>query len=70
MNAAAAPAQMLVDGREADSVSALERGLHYGDGLFETLGCIAGRPRFLALHLKRLAARLCAPADASAGRSP
>lgn len=46
-------------------MSALDRGLHYGDGLFETLGCIAGRPRFLALHLKRLArgcARLKMPA--------
>ena len=62
---AAAAERVLVNGRDCDSVSALERGLHYGDGLFETMGCIAGRPRFLALHLKRLArgcARLQLPA--------
>ncbi|HEV2703058.1 MAG TPA: aminodeoxychorismate lyase [Steroidobacteraceae bacterium] len=32
-----------------------DRGLHYGDGLFETIACRAGRPRFLSLHLERLA---------------
>ena len=32
----------------------IERGLHYGDGLFETLACVGGAPRLLALHLKRL----------------
>jgi 4-amino-4-deoxychorismate lyase len=53
---AVAPEKVLVNGAEAAPVSALDRGLHYGDGLFETLGCIAGRPRFLTLHLKRLAA--------------
>ena len=53
---AVAPERVLVNGAEATQVSALDRGLHYGDGLFETLGCIAGRPRFLTLHLKRLAA--------------
>jgi 4-amino-4-deoxychorismate lyase len=53
--AAAAPELVLVNGLKTDMVSALERGLHYGDGLFETLGCIAGRPRFLSLHLRRLA---------------
>ncbi len=53
---AGTPERVLVNGAEAAHVSALDRGLHYGDGLFETLGCIAGRPRFLALHLKRLAA--------------
>jgi 4-amino-4-deoxychorismate lyase len=37
-------------------VSALERGLHFGDGLFETIACEGGRPRFLELHLRRLAA--------------
>jgi 4-amino-4-deoxychorismate lyase len=35
-------------------VSALERGLHYGDGLFETIACTGGAPRLLPLHLKRL----------------
>ena len=54
-----------VDGRAAAEVSLLDRGLHYGDGLFETIACVAGRPRFLDLHLERLAsgcARLAIPA--------
>lgn len=34
--------------------SALDRGLHFGDGLFETIACLKGRPRFLPLHLERL----------------
>jgi 4-amino-4-deoxychorismate lyase len=33
----------------------LDRGLHYGDGLFETIACRRGRARFLSLHLERLA---------------
>ena len=32
----------------------MNRGLHYGDGLFETIACVSGRPRFLPLHLERL----------------
>lgn len=32
----------------------LDRGLHYGDGLFETIACRGGRPNFLELHLERL----------------
>jgi 4-amino-4-deoxychorismate lyase len=43
-----------VNGRAEMQVSVLERALHYGDGLFETIACIGGRPRFLGLHLKRL----------------
>src|SRR5260221_5015218 len=38
-----------------DGVSAYDRGLHYGDGLFETIICRHGRARFLSLHLERLA---------------
>jgi 4-amino-4-deoxychorismate lyase len=45
---------MLVDGLPGTSVSAADRGLHYGDGLFETITCRGGRPRWLALHLTRL----------------
>ncbi len=33
----------------------LDRGLHFGDGLFETIACRHGRPRFLPDHLERLA---------------
>jgi 4-amino-4-deoxychorismate lyase len=32
-----------------------DRGLHYGDGLFETMVCRQGRIRFAALHAARLA---------------
>ena len=28
--------------------------MHFGDGLFETIACRRGRPRFLSLHLERL----------------
>jgi 4-amino-4-deoxychorismate lyase len=42
--------QPLVEG-----VSPYDRGLHYGDGLFETIVCVKGRARFLSLHLERLA---------------
>ena len=46
---------MRVNGRAAAEVSVLERGLHYGDGLFETIACVGGEPRFLRRHLRRLA---------------
>jgi 4-amino-4-deoxychorismate lyase len=49
------PEESWVDGRSASDVSVLERGLHYGDGLFETLAVVGGVPRLLARHLKRLA---------------
>ena len=52
--AASDPQLVQVNGRVAAYVSVLERGLHYGDGLFETIACIGGRPRFLDLHLARL----------------
>jgi 4-amino-4-deoxychorismate lyase len=48
------PELVRVNGRAAREVSALERGLHYGDGLFETIACLGGQPRLLELHLKRL----------------
>ena len=35
-------------------ISPLDRGLHFGDGLFETIACRGGRARFLSLHLDRL----------------
>lgn len=41
--------QALVEG-----VSPYDRGLHYGDGLFETIVCVKGRARFLSLHMERL----------------
>jgi 4-amino-4-deoxychorismate lyase len=54
-----APQAVWVNGRPDAALSPFERGLHYGDGLFETIACLGGRPRFLNLHLERLA-RGCA----------
>lgn len=45
----------LVDGQHGTQLDVQDRGLHYGDGLFETIACRAGRARFLELHLERLA---------------
>ena len=47
-------ATVLVNGRPEGALSVLERGLHFGDGLFETIACLKGRARFLTLHLERL----------------
>jgi 4-amino-4-deoxychorismate lyase len=47
---------VLVNGFRGDMLSPLDRGLHFGDGLFETIACVSGRPRFLTWHLERLAA--------------
>jgi 4-amino-4-deoxychorismate lyase len=48
-----------VDGARIDVVPSDDRGLAYGDGVFETVLIRAGRPRFLDAHLARLA-RGCA----------
>ena len=48
------PIQVLIDGQPARGIDALDRGLHYGDGLFETIACRGGHARFLELHLQRL----------------
>jgi len=63
---------VLIDGAAprdpGTAVSVLERGLHYGDGLFETIACLAGKPRLLARHLRRLTSgceRLGLPCDAA-----
>ena len=44
-----------VDGQPADALSLKDRGLAYGDGLFETIAVKAGRPLLLERHLQRLA---------------
>lgn len=47
---------VLVNGQAAGAgISTLDRGLQYGDGLFETIACRRGVARFLAWHLERLA---------------
>lgn len=59
----------LVDGRPALAVAADDRGLAYGDGLFETIRFVAGAAPLWAGHMARLARgalrlRLAAPAAA------
>ncbi|HVX04148.1 MAG TPA: aminodeoxychorismate lyase [Rhodanobacteraceae bacterium] len=58
-------ARILVNGVEEDRVSALDRGLAYGDGLFETIRAINGAAPLWARHMSRLhegCARLGLPA--------
>lgn len=53
-----------VDGARVNAVPTDDRGLQYGDGLFETLLLRGGQARFLETHLARLAsgcARLAIP---------
>jgi 4-amino-4-deoxychorismate lyase len=48
--------ECLVDGEISGQVSAADRGLQYGDGVFETLLVRAGQPRFWQGHMDRLGA--------------
>ncbi|QXZ16017.1 aminodeoxychorismate lyase [Pseudomonas sp. AO-1] len=55
-----------VDGQPADALSLKDRGLAYGDGLFETIAVHGGQPILLDRHLTRLAegcSRLAIAAD-------
>ncbi|MEX0941788.1 MAG: aminodeoxychorismate lyase [Pseudomonadales bacterium] len=45
---------MLVNGHSAGTFPIDDRGLAYGDGVFETIRCINGRPILWAAHLARL----------------
>ena len=47
---------MWVNGRKSRSVDARDRGLQYGDGIFETMRVRRGRIRLLEYRLERLAA--------------
>jgi 4-amino-4-deoxychorismate lyase len=46
--------ECLVDGEITDQVSAADRGLLFGDGLFETISVFGGQPRFWQGHVDRL----------------
>lgn len=46
----------LVDGEISDQIYVADRGLQYGDGLFETMAVLGGRPRFWQGHMDRLRA--------------
>ena len=48
--------RVLVNGAVTDALSSLDRGLLYGDGLFETIAVQDGQPRFWRRHLARLSA--------------
>ncbi|MGD8378771.1 MAG: aminodeoxychorismate lyase [Gammaproteobacteria bacterium] len=45
-----------VDGRPATTIPVTDRGLQFGDGLFETLAVVDGRVLWFERHLQRLAA--------------
>jgi 4-amino-4-deoxychorismate lyase len=49
------PEAVRVNGVSETELWVTDRGLHYGDGLFETIACVDGRPRLLDRHLRRLA---------------
>lgn len=44
----------LIDGLETAALPADDRGLQYGDGVFETLAVVNGKPRHWAAHMRRL----------------
>lgn len=50
----ALPVTTLINGGPREDVAVGERALQYGDGLFETISCCAGRARWLERHLRRL----------------
>lgn len=48
--------QWWINGAESRQVDIADRGLAYGDGLFETMAVDQGSPRLLEMHLDRLLA--------------
>lgn len=50
------PIRVWVNGAGVDRVSATDRGLQYGDGVFETVAVIDGQPLLWSRHLARLEA--------------
>lgn len=61
-------ARMLVNGLSGDTVSALDRGLSYGDGLFETIRFVGDSAPLWSRHMQRLdesCRRLQLPAPAA-----
>lgn len=46
--------KIMVNGTWQDSIAVLNRGLHYADGLFETIKMQQGKPQFWQRHLRRL----------------
>ncbi len=48
-----------VNGETSSSISVTDRGLAYGDGLFETVRVVSGQPTLFDLHMDRLSACAC-----------
>lgn len=48
------PDSILVNGQPATQIPATDRGLQYGDGLFETMAVVDSSPRFWDRHMARL----------------
>jgi 4-amino-4-deoxychorismate lyase len=46
--------RILINGISAEYVSATDRGLQYGDGVFETIACTGAHPVFIEQHLNRM----------------
>jgi len=46
---------ILLNGEPSSTIDVADRGFQYGDGLFETLEVLNGKPLFLDRHLQRLA---------------
>lgn len=53
-NSAAKLPLVIINGSPADTLSVYDRAFQYGDGLFETIAIMDGKPALLAKHLKRL----------------
>lgn len=48
------PVPSWINGSADNQISPLDRGLLYGDGVFETIAILNGEPHLLPLHFKRL----------------
>ncbi len=48
------PPRCLIDGVPAERIGVRDRGLQYGDSLFETIAVVDGRPRNWEAHMERL----------------
>ncbi len=46
--------KVLINGLATEYVSVTDRGLHYGDGVFETIACVGNSPVFIQQHLNRM----------------
>lgn len=45
---------VLINGLAQNTIDYTDRGLHYGDGLFETIALVNGRLQLWSLHMQRL----------------